>query len=297
MITAELQTWMEWRRGLAIILGCAFRPPFKGDTDEQIFKKVRRGKFVFRGEWAGVSEDAKNLVRELLEMDPSKRITSAQALKHTWILDTAPNSTGQAVSPSVAANLISFQKSTRLKKAALQIIASHVDEKSITQLRDTFITLDVNGNGMLSAEELKTCFEDSKQLLPDDIQRLAQELDLDGSGCIGYTESIAAALNMKTYSQEEACWSAFTALDKDGNGQITVEELREALHSDELGETAADMTRIIAAVDIDGDGQINFEEFLEMMRRSSQGDVDIPGGPRVLASRRNLHPARCCGWC
>merc|ERR1712007_324348 len=250
------------------------------------------------GEWAGVSEDAKNLVTELLEMDPSKRITSAQALKHTWILDTAPNASGE-VSSSVAENLISFQKATRLKKAALQIIASHTDEKAITQLRDAFIALDVNGDGVLSAEELKTCLAGSNQDIPDNIEKLAQELDVDGSGGIDYTEFIAAALDMKSYSQEEACWKAFAALDKDGNGHITAEELKEALHSDELGETAADMMEIISDVDTNGDGQISFEEFLGMMRRGAQEEeIENSVGPRLLASRRNLtHPTRCFGWC
>merc|ERR1719502_1370144 len=226
-------------------------------------------------------------------MDPSKRITSAQALKHTWILDTAPNATGE-VSSSVAENLISFQKATRLKKAALQIIASNVDEKAITQLRDAFIALDVDGDGVLSAEELKTCLAGSKNI-PDDIQKLAQELDVDGSGGIDYTEFVAAALDMKMYSQEEACWNAFIALDKDGCGHITAEDLRASLHSDDLGETAADMMEIIADVDTNGDGQISFEEFLGMMRRDAQDEeIDVSVGPRLRASRRDLvRPTRC----
>merc|ERR1712007_180663 len=179
--------------------------------------------------------------------------------------------------------------------AALQIIASNVDEKKITQLRDAFIALDVDGDGILSAEELTTCL--AGKTVPDDIQRLAKELDVDGSGGVDYTEFIAAALDLKMYSQEEACWKAFTALDKDGNGQITAEELKEELHSDELGETAADLREIIAEVDTDGDGQISFEEFLAMMRCGSRGDVDVPAGPRIVAARRNLHPSTCCGWC
>jgi len=287
-----------WSLGCIMFVMLSGQPPFLADTEEQVLRKVKRGYFQFKGEWAGVSEDAKNLITELLEMDPSKRITSAQALKHTWILDTAPNATGE-VSSSVAENLISFQKATRLKKAALQIIASNVDEKAITQLRDAFIALDVDGDGVLTAEELKTCLAGSMQNIPDDIQKLAQELDVDGSGGIDYTEFIAAALDMKMYTQEEACWKAFTALDKDGNGQITAEELKQALHSDELGETAADMMEIIADVDSNGDGQISFEEFLGMMRRDAQDeDIDVSVGPRLRASRRDLvRTTRCCGWC
>merc|ERR1712007_337948 len=152
-----------WSIGCIMFALLCGHPPFMGETEEEVFRKVRRGHLVFdHEEWAGVSGDAKNLIKELLVMDPSKRLTSAQALKHTWISSTTPNSAGRAVRPSVAENLISFKKATRLKKAALQIIASHVDEKKITKLRDAFIALDVDGDGMLSAEELKICLAGSQ---------------------------------------------------------------------------------------------------------------------------------------
>merc|ERR1712137_755944 len=285
-----------WSIGCIMFVMLCGHPPFNADTEEQVFKKVTRGVFVFHGEWAGISEDAKDLIKELLEMDPSKRITSAQALKHTWILDAAPNSTGQAVCPPLAKNLLRFQKAGRLKKLALQIMARHVDEKAITQLRDAFINLDVNGEGMLSAEELKTCLADCEQILPDDVQRLAHELDVDGSGHIDYTGFIAATLDLKTYSEEELCWKAFEVLDPNGSGRITAQGLKEALHSDEVDATAVDIAEIVAEVDTNGDGSIDFEGFLGIMRRNSRGDNDLPEGPRVRASRRHTHPTRCCGW-
>jgi len=284
-----------WSIGCIMFTMLSGHPPFMGDTDEQVFKKVTRGVFVFHGEWAGISEDAKDLVKELLEMDPNKRITSAQALKHTWILDAAPNSTGQALCPPIAKNLLRFHQASRLKKVALQIMARHVDEKAITQLRDAFINLDVNGDGTLTEEELKTCLADC-EIPPDDIHMIASELDVDGNGSIDYTGFIAATLDMKTYTEEELCWKAFEVLDPDGSGKITAEGLSEALHTDEVDVTAADMVEIMAEVDTSGEGEIGFEEFLGIMRHHSFGYVEIPDGPRVIAARKNHHPTRCCGW-
>lgn len=50
--------------------------------------------------------------------------------------------------------------------------------------------------------------------------------------------------------------------DLDGNGQITLDELREVLGGDEDDE---DIKQLISQVDKDGDGQINFDEFKDMM--------------------------------
>ena len=36
-------------------------------------------------EWADVSNEAKDLVRQLLQFDPARRISAEDALKHGWI--------------------------------------------------------------------------------------------------------------------------------------------------------------------------------------------------------------------
>lgn len=57
----------------------------------------------------------------------------------------------------------------------------------------------------------------------------------------------------------------FKNLDKDGNGVISAQEIREVLTA--LGDrlTDEDVEEMIRDVDTDGDGQVNFEEFLAHM--------------------------------
>ena len=40
-------------------------------------------------EWDDVSDDAKNLVKQMLEHDPAKRISAGDAIQHPWIKNTA----------------------------------------------------------------------------------------------------------------------------------------------------------------------------------------------------------------
>ena len=70
----------------------------------------------------------------------------------------------------------------------------------------------------------------------------------------------------KDTDQEEQLAETFKIFDKDGNGQISREELREALQV-LLGELVNDeeLDEMIKEGDNDGDGMINYEEFVKLM--------------------------------
>ena len=75
-----------WSCGVILyILLCGY-PPFNGDNDEQIFECIKIGKFSFPSpEWDNVSESAKALIKKMLTINPKKRITPQEAIKHEWI--------------------------------------------------------------------------------------------------------------------------------------------------------------------------------------------------------------------
>lgn len=106
------------------MLLCGY-PPFFGETDAEVLSKVRLGNFSFNAaDWKNVSEDAKNLIRMLLKMNPRDRYTAEQALNHEWIKNKAPKATGAALQDKMVDNLRGFRSQNKLKKAALQIIAN-----------------------------------------------------------------------------------------------------------------------------------------------------------------------------
>lgn len=91
---------------------CSY-PPFWGDRDQEIFRKVRRGVVSFEGpEWESVTDRAKHLILALLDKDRHNRcvmpacrtllaavcahtprcsITASQALQHPWIKSIGGN--------------------------------------------------------------------------------------------------------------------------------------------------------------------------------------------------------------
>ena len=62
------------------------RPPFDGDDDNQIIKKVKMGSYSTNiPELKSISRDCIDLLKKLLTFDPTKRITAEEALNHPWI--------------------------------------------------------------------------------------------------------------------------------------------------------------------------------------------------------------------
>ena len=46
-------------------------PPFNGNSEASIYKKIQSGKFTFDPvAWAGISSEAKDLISKILVLDP-----------------------------------------------------------------------------------------------------------------------------------------------------------------------------------------------------------------------------------
>nr|XP_055039715.1 MAP kinase-activated protein kinase 3 [Misgurnus anguillicaudatus] len=79
-----------WSLGVIMyILLCGF-PPFYSNTGQAISpgmkRRIRMGQYEFPNpEWAEVSEEAKQLINQLLKTDPNERMTINQFMNHPWI--------------------------------------------------------------------------------------------------------------------------------------------------------------------------------------------------------------------
>merc|ERR1711972_1049035 len=126
-----------------------------------------------------------NLIRMLLKMNPRDRYTAEQALNHEWIKNKAPKATNVSLQANFVDNLRSFRSQNKLKKAALHIIAGQLNDDQIKALRETFTLLDDNGDGLLTAAELKLGMANAGITdIPMDLQQILEDVDADGNGVI-----------------------------------------------------------------------------------------------------------------
>ncbi|KAM3140347.1 hypothetical protein pb186bvf_007507 [Paramecium bursaria] len=75
-----------WSIGVILyVLLCGY-PPFYEESNEKLFELIKKGKVDFSGqEWKKISNEAKDLIQRLLEVDPGKRYKADQIIKHPWI--------------------------------------------------------------------------------------------------------------------------------------------------------------------------------------------------------------------
>merc|ERR1712019_333647 len=158
-------------------------------------------------------------------------------------------------------NLRGFRSQNKLKKAALHTIANQLNEDQIKALRETFMTLDGNGDGKLTVNEMKEGIKKAGlKEIPPDLKQIMEDVDSDGSGVIDYTEFLAATLDKKYYMQESAVWDAFKVFDRNGDGKISQEELKQVLGDDAVQGVVGEsmMKQLLEENDADGDGHIDF---------------------------------------
>jgi len=63
--------------------------PFDGPTDEETFDFISIGRFKFPSSSIFLSDDAKDFVKQLLQVDPKKRMSASAALNHPWMVKSA----------------------------------------------------------------------------------------------------------------------------------------------------------------------------------------------------------------
>ncbi|ETE58270.1 hypothetical protein L345_16008, partial [Ophiophagus hannah] len=61
-------------------------PPFWDEDQHKLYQQIKAGAYDFPSpEWDTVTPEAKNLINQMLTINPAKRITADQALKHPWV--------------------------------------------------------------------------------------------------------------------------------------------------------------------------------------------------------------------
>lgn len=261
-----------WSAGVNMyILLCGY-PPFGGHSDEQILKRVAAGRFAFPSpEWDNISREAKDLISKMLS-PASTRISAHEALQHPWILNASRAPIDHSMSASILKNLQGFHAERRLQKATLTFIASHLATKSEREeMKEIFKSLDTDNNGTLSREELiqgfSQLFGDTYgEDIEEEVTKIMDEVDINHSGAIDYTEFIIATMNRQSLLSRDRLEEAFRTFDKDGSGSITAEELKEVLGKHQKYDDAV-WHEIIKEVDQNGDGVIDLKEFIDMMTR------------------------------
>uniref|UniRef100_A0A8C5BGN8 calcium/calmodulin-dependent protein kinase n=1 Tax=Gadus morhua TaxID=8049 RepID=A0A8C5BGN8_GADMO len=75
-----------WACGVILYILLVGYPPFWDEDQHRLYQQIKAGAYDFPSpEWDTVTPEAKDLINKMLTINPSKRITATEALKHPWI--------------------------------------------------------------------------------------------------------------------------------------------------------------------------------------------------------------------
>lgn len=146
-----------------------------------------------------------------------------------------------------------------------------LETDEIKVLKICFNMFDVKNVAFLSSNDLDDIlrgmgFRPSKEELKD----ILEEIDEDGSGEIEFVEFCQLCAKFLVEEPDEDTMKAelkeaFRIYDKNANGYITTDQLREIISELDQRLTPEDLDGIIEEIDEDGSGTMDFDEFCGMM--------------------------------
>mmetsp|Transcript_10278 Transcript_10278/g.10211 ORF Transcript_10278/g.10211 Transcript_10278/m.10211 type:complete len:286 (-) Transcript_10278:258-1115(-) len=185
-----------WSLGIVLYVMLTGRPPFIGKSSSELEKKINEGVVLSEELFRDYSPKVKDLLKKMLEVDCTRRISAADALNHPWILENSKLSKTNVRNQKVITQVSKFHAQTVIEKSIFTFIVSQfsdiAEEKEYIAI---FKSLDSNNDGIISKAEL---VEQCKTLALEDIgevEEILESCDIDGNGDIEYSEFILAATN------------------------------------------------------------------------------------------------------
>ncbi|XP_042388514.1 calcium-dependent protein kinase 20-like isoform X2 [Zingiber officinale] len=194
-----------WSAGVILYILLCGVPPFWAETEQGIAQAIILSAIDFKREpWPKISDNAKDLVRQMLNPDPKTRFTAPQVLDHPW-LQNASKAPNVNLGETVRARLQQFSVINKFKKKVLRA--------------------DADGNGFLDYGEFVTLSIHLRRIGNDEhLQRAFQYFDKNKSGYIEIEELKHSLSDDLGPDHEEVIHAIIHDVDTDKDGKISFKE-------------------------------------------------------------------------
>lgn len=263
-----------WAVGVMLFILYVDEHPCAADAhtlpQKLLLRKIEKAEVRFKIlDQQRIPKDLKKLVHGLLEKNPSKRITAREALQSPWIAEVdqqmlrdSLNARDSKPMSGVIDRLRQYRGYTQYEKAVLALVAHQKREQTVRDLKEVFLSLDVDKTGTLSESEIAVALKQSGITLDKrEMHEIFNSLDASHDGKVHIGEWLAATIEPHSLNSEQSMDQVFDFFDLDHTGQISRQELITVLGNEKEAE------EVMRQGDTSGDALISRSEFKVMMQK------------------------------
>ena len=228
----------EWACGVLMYILISGEPPFDGENEEEIFKKIKKCEYNFEPEpFKYVSENCINLIKKLLEPNKNKRIKAIDALKHPFFTENF--NPGKALTQNKDLSLI--EKLSKIKKpfskfheAIISYMCSnYLSKDEEKKLRAVFRYIDYDRKNFLTKENIEKILKENGQLLSEEkIKNILNAFDFDENGSVEYQEYLIGLCDKNLLFSKNNLKNCFDMIDNKKKGYIDSEDIKNFAFQD-----------------------------------------------------------------
>lgn len=238
-----------WSFGVVTFLLLSGRPPFPMSDRQKAIEHITKCKYTMRPEdWKGVSNEAMDFVAKLLVLDPNGRMSADECFRHPWIqaLDKqsfrgSPRGMRECTEEertAVINSLNHYTHETHIKRAALAMIANHLDSSVLDDIHAIFLMLDTDKSGTITHDNFNDFIHG--ELTEAQTERLFKCIDVSHHGEISYSDFVAALLETRVVLDEQKVRDAFKHFNVSGTGRITRSDLKALIGPTDFDSVSVD---------------------------------------------------------
>ena len=283
----------EWSCGVLMYLLLSGEVPFKGETEEEIFKNIKKCNYNFNlKEFKEVSYNCKNLIKRLLEPNKKKRIKAIEALKHPFFTEffNPIQDMNDNKDLHILKELVHFKKPiSKFHEAMYAIICNNfINRDEERKLRDAFRYMDKDEKNALSKENIKEGFKEINiELSSEELDDIFKILDANQTNKVEYQEFLRAACDKKTLLTEDNLKNAFLAL-KGGEEKdyIIKDDIKKFIFHD-LVIPEEIFNEYLEQFGMKKDDKIYFKQFCDLLQNNAKLNKNIEEEEKNIINTEN----------
>ena len=276
-----------WSCGVVLYLLVTGKYPFNGKDQKEIIRNIKEGRFSFPEDIIDkLSNELRDLIKNCLQVNPAKRLSAKEALKHPIFNKYKINEYFIHVTPAflnkTINNIKKYDTKNKLQTLCFSyFVHNYPNQDDIILINRVFSKFNTSNNGQLTEEELRKGLmkylfkgKKNKDAAEKEANSIFIKLDDNKNGYIECEEFIRAGIDKKLLKSKKVLRFTFDFLDKDRNGEISIEELKEVFRNEgdyNDDEYDKNMIELVKSIDTDLNGRISFDEFYNMMLKVIDG--------------------------